>query len=79
MSEEQQKFRQMIEDLRSRYTLQTIADEIGVSLRQVTNIINGDRPKGMAAIKLYVFHGKLGTPVPATGTQVPSAEEVKTS
>jgi plasmid maintenance system antidote protein VapI len=64
MSEEQEKFRLMIEDLRERYTLQTIADEIKVSVRQVTNIINGDRPKGMVAIRLYLFHGKLGTRVP---------------
>lgn len=58
MSEEQLQWAAMIEELNEKFTLQYIADEIGVTLRQVSNWKTGDRPKGMKAVKLYLFHAK---------------------
>ena len=39
-------------------TLERIAEEIGVSDRQVSNWTAGDRPKGLHALNLYLLHGK---------------------
>lgn len=70
MSEEQQYWRKLIEDLQDcGVTLERIAEEIGVSDRQVTNWKSGDRPKGLNALKLYLLHVKHRTVVP--GTEVP--------
>ena len=77
MSEEQQKWRRMVDELNEKFTLEYIANEIGVTVRQVTNIKAGDNPKGFVAIRLYLLHGKHRTPVPETGTPVPSAGESK--
>lgn len=76
VSKEQEYWRKLIEDLTGKFTLGYIADEIGVSARQVTNIRNGDRPKGWVALRLYLFHMKHGTQVLAlgevsAGTEVP--------
>jgi len=73
MSEEQEKWKRMVEDLRQKFTLQTIGDEIGLSARQVFNIQAGAQPKGMSAIKLYLFHGKhYGSGLPETGSALHS-------
>lgn len=63
MSEEQElnddKWPQMIVDLQEAgYTLERIANEVGVGLRQVSNWKNGDRPIGLKAIRLYLLHVK---------------------
>jgi hypothetical protein len=71
MSEEQAYWRTLIDELNERFTLEIIAKRIGVSVRQVTNIKNGDRPTGWTAIKLYLFHMKHRTKVLQTGTAVP--------
>lgn len=66
----------MVNDLQQKFTLETIAAEIGVTVRQVTNIKGGDRPKGFVAIRLYLFHEKHRTKVPETGTAVPSGHRI---
>lgn len=59
MSEEGQYWRRLIEELQaSGFTLERIAEAIGVSDRQVSNWKNGDRPKGLNALNLYSFHVK---------------------
>ena len=63
MSEEQQYWARLIQELQEKFTLEYIAEEIGVSVRQVSNWKTGDRPLGMNAIKLYLFHAKHGTTV----------------
>lgn len=78
MSEEQAKWLAMIEDLQGwNITLAQIAEHLNVSERQVSNWKTGDRPKGMTAVKLYLFHGKHRTLV--HGTSVHGAEEAKTA
>lgn len=77
MSEEQQKWKLMVSDLRMKFTLQTIGDEIGLSARQVHNIGQGAQPKGMSAIKLYLFHMKhFGSALPQTGSAVHSNQRI---
>lgn len=70
-------FRLMVDELNEKFTLEYIANEIGVSVRQVTNIKAGDTPKGFTAIRLYMFHAKHRTSVPETGTPVPSSSGAK--
>lgn len=75
MSEEQEYWRRLIDELNEKFTLEYIAHEAGVTVRQVSNWKQGDRPLGFKAIKLYllharVFHGKHGTAVQETGTPV---------
>lgn len=65
----------MVEELNQKFTLEYIANKIGVTVRQVTNIKAGDKPKGFVAINLYLFHEKHRTAVPETGTAVPSFGE----
>lgn len=77
MSEEQEKWRRMVDELNEKFTLEYIAHEIGVTVRQVTNIKGGDKPKGFVAIRLYLFHDKHRTRVPETGTAVPFAQGQK--
>lgn len=77
MSEEHAYWLGLIEDLQAwRVTLEQIAEECRVSDRQVSNWKTGDRPKGMAAIRLYTFHAKHRTRVqgtPVHGAQVTKA------
>lgn len=75
VSEEQQYWRKIIDELNEKFTLQYIASEIGVSERQVSNWKRGDRPIGMNAVRLVTFHAKHRTPVQETGTPVRSAEK----
>lgn len=57
-------FARMVGELQSwGVTLARIAEEIGISERQVSNVKNGDRPKGESAVKLYLFHMKHRTAV----------------
>ena len=71
MTEELKRWQQMVVELHQIFTLEYIAIEIGVSVRQVSNWKAGaDRPLGMNAVKLYLFHGKHGTPVQVEGTPV---------
>lgn len=77
MSEEQEKWKRMVTDLRQRFTLQTIGDEIGLTARQVFNIQAGAQPKGMSAIKLYLFHMKhYGSGLPEAGSAVHSHSRI---
>lgn len=66
MSEEQQYWERLITDLQEKFTLEYIAEEIGVTDRQVSNWKAGDRPKGMNAVRLYLFHAKHRTVVQGT-------------
>lgn len=51
-------------ELRERFTVSYIAEEIGVSDRQVCNWQAGaDVPKGMNAVRLHAFHAKHRTVV----------------
>lgn len=75
MSEEQAYWRRLIDQLNEKFTLEYLAREMGVSVRQVSNWKQGDRPMGFKAVKLYllharVFHGERGTEVQETGTAV---------
>lgn len=77
MSEEQEKWRRMVDELNELFTLEYIGNQIGVSERQVSNIKDGDRPKGFVAIRLYLFHMKHRTPVQESGTPVHGANGEK--
>ena len=67
MSEEQQYWRRLIEELQEvGVTLERIAESIGVSDRQVSNWKGGDRPKGLHALNLYMLHVKHRTGVQGT-------------
>lgn len=77
MSEEQAYWRRIVDELNEKFTLGYIAKEIKVSVRQVTNIKQGDRPKGLVAVRLYVFHMKHRTQVPDLGTAVHCVPEAK--
>ena len=70
MSEEQEKWRRIVDELNEKFTLEYIASELGVTVRQVSNWKRGDRPLGMTAVRLYLFHAKHRTPVQETGTPV---------
>lgn len=66
--DERAYWRRLIEELQAwRVTLEMIASELEVSDRQVSNWKTGDRPKGMTAIKLYLFHDKHRTRVHGAG------------
>jgi DNA-binding transcriptional regulator YiaG len=55
----------VVAELRTQFTLEYLAEEMGVSVRQVLNWQAGVyRPKGMNAVRLYLFHVKHGTTVP---------------
>jgi transposase len=57
MEDETGYWRQVICDLQDNgMTLEKIAEYMGVSDRQVSNWKNGDRPKGLTALKLYMLH-----------------------
>lgn len=59
VTEERDYWRQIVSFLHTHYTLATIADQINVSERQVSNIEKlGQRPTGMTAIKLIQFYAK---------------------
>jgi hypothetical protein len=60
MSEEQQYWQRLINELQGwKVTLEMIADkELSVSDRQVSNWKAGQRPTGITAVKLYLFHAK---------------------
>lgn len=58
MSEEQQKWRQMVLDLQEVMTIAQIAESLDVAPRQVWRWKEGDRPKGMTAVRLYLLHVK---------------------
>lgn len=65
---EDEMWSRMIQDLQdSGYTLQQIADHVGVSVRQVSNWKTGDRPLGLKAVRLYTFHMKR-PPAPSQQT-----------
>lgn len=56
---ENEYWRKLIEELQEEgFTLEQIAAEINVSERQVSNWKTGDRPKGLSAVRLYLFHVK---------------------
>jgi DNA-binding transcriptional regulator YiaG len=72
--EEESKFwLRVLSELRARFTLEYLAEEIGVSVRQVSNWQAGDKPKGMNAVRLYLFHMKHGTAVHGIEVHVSSA------
>lgn len=56
MSEEQQYWIRAIKELREDFTMEYIAQRIGVTVRQGYNISNGARPIGQAAVRLSAFH-----------------------
>lgn len=57
--EEQLYWKGVIEELQAwKITLEMIAEELGVSDRQVSNWKSGQRPTGMMALRLHEFHMK---------------------
>ena len=59
MTDERERWQQMVIDLNQLFSLQFIANEVRVSVRQVSNWKAGsDRPIGMNAVRLYMFHLK---------------------
>lgn len=82
MSEEQEYWRRLIDQLNEKFTLEYIASEAGVTVRQVSNWKQGDRPMGFKAIKLYLLHArafpvKRRTAVQETGTVVHGADDAE--
>lgn len=63
MSEEGEYWARLVTELQLKYTLERIAEEVGVTVRQVSNWKTGDRPTGLNAIRLREFHMKYGTTV----------------
>lgn len=62
--EEKAQWVKIMGELRERFTVSYIAEEIGVSDRQVCNWQAGaDVPKGMNAVRLHAFHAKHRTVV----------------
>lgn len=55
-AQEQERWRVIVRDLQAKFTLAQIATEVGVTERQVANWRTGDRPKGLVAVRLYLFH-----------------------
>lgn len=51
----------------SGLTLERIAEEMGVSVRQVSNWKSGSEPKGMTAVSLHLFHMKHRTAIHGSG------------
>lgn len=72
---EREYWRNMVCDLLAQFTLEYLAKEMGVSVRQVSNWRNGDRPIGQTAVKLYLFHMKHGTAVQVDRTVVHGAND----
>lgn len=61
MNEEKEHWRRLIDELQSwGVTLGRIAEHLGVSERQVTNWKNGQRPTGLIAVRLTMFHDEQG-------------------
>ncbi len=59
MTQEQDKFMRMVCELQEIMTVEAIAIELGVEPRQVWRWKSGaDRPSGINAINLYLFHMK---------------------
>jgi uncharacterized protein YjcR len=58
MSEEQQYWKRLVDDLQAVMTIAKIAEAIGVEPRQVWRWKDGDRPTGLNAITLYQLHVK---------------------
>lgn len=76
MSDEQTKWLEIVNDLQAwGVTLEMIAEELGVSDRQVSNWKTGDRPKGMTAVRLYLLHGKRRTQIQGTAVHVAEIEK----
>ncbi len=61
---EAQFWHRIIQDLQDAgITLEKIAEETGVTTRQVSAWKTGERPKGLRALKLKSFHMEHRTPV----------------
>jgi transcriptional regulator with XRE-family HTH domain len=59
MSEEQKYWARLIQELQDwGITLERIAEYLNVSDRQVSYWKSGQRPTGLLAINLYMFHDK---------------------
>lgn len=74
MSEEQQYWARLIQELQNiGITLEKIAEELGVSDRQVSYWKSGQRPTGLIAIKLVRLHeGRI-----LQGRTIPSISPAK--
>lgn len=59
MSTEQEYWARLILELQAVITIAEIAEHVGVNDRQVWRWKDGDRPKGMNAIRVYLLHVKL--------------------
>lgn len=76
MTEEKQRWQEMVVELHQLFSLEYISQVVGVSVRQVSNWKAGtDRPLGMNAVRLFQFHAKHGTPVQVDRTPVHGVEE----
>ena len=62
-AEEKQYWRKLIEELQKVMTIRELSDLLDISERQISNWKNGDRPKGMMAIRVYALHVKQCTRV----------------
>lgn len=56
--EERDWWLQMVSDLRDQFTIDYLAEELGVSQRTICNWQNGERPMGMKAVRVYLLHVK---------------------
>lgn len=58
MNPERDYWRRLVAEVHAAMTYPKIAKAIGVSERQIFNIRNGCRPRGLAAVRLYTLHLK---------------------
>lgn len=75
MTKEEEKawWQKMVNDLREKFTIEQLAEKLDVSERTVCNWQNGERPMGMKAIRVYLFHVECCSPL--HGSAVHSASD----
>lgn len=61
--DERELWPKLLVELSHFLTIEEIAEAIGVSTRQVSNIKRGQRPIGLTAIKLVELHAKYRSPL----------------
>lgn len=75
MNDETEYWRRVIEELQALgVTLERIAEHLGVSARQVSYWKRGQRPTGILAIKLSLFHEKHRSTLPGSNLHSAPAE-----
>lgn len=61
--EEKQWWYSMVNDLRSKLSIEQFAERLQVSERTICNWQNGERPMGLKAVRVYLLHVELCNPL----------------